>query len=300
MRVQLPILVGKSVDAIIVDAFRSLGCAPMGGPSSNGWSKQGDFQRCPRRYQLIHEVGAVPTVAGDGSEALDVGSVGHALLAVYYAKMLPDDRYPGWREKVPEPEALLKAMVDQGLPIQIASVVERCFEGYIEFWGNEDVRPLAVEMQAGDAKFHTSRFDLVFFTEDGIHDGLWVQEHKFLKAGTDLEEYKLHGEILGEVLSFHLSKLDDFFGMPLNGVCLNVIFKPTAKMLPKYQRLWIQPTWDALERYAADRKYWIQAMLECKRMKTWPRALSGCKRYKLCRYFAHCRDLDDAQLKLKE
>lgn len=292
--------VGKSLDAIIAEAFRALGCEPWSaaGGSTTGWSKQSDFQRCPWRYQLKHELGATPLLAGAVSEALGVGSVGHLLLAAHYAQLLPDARYPGWRSNVPDPYVLLQALGDAGLPMAISTVVEQCFNAYVERWSNEDIRPMAVELSAGDQSFHTSRFDLVFYTEDGIHDGLWIGEHKFLKYGTDLEEYNLHGEVIGEALSFQLSELDQFFGLPLNGVCLNVIFKPDSKHLPTCKRVWLHPTPEALERYANDRSYWLQILLDCKRRKVWPRALEGChRRNRLCRYFAHCRDLDDSQLK---
>ena len=300
MRVQLP-GVGKSVDAIIAEAFRSFGCEPFGGASSTGWSKQSDFQRCPRRYQLKHDLRATPLLVGEVSTALDVGSVGHALLAAHYAAMLPDDRYPGFRTSVPEPAALLQAMVDAGLPMEIFAVADQCFSGYLERWADEDVQPVAIEMLAGDPAFHTSRFDMVFYTEQGMHPGLWIDEHKFLKSGTDLEEYKMHGEVLGEVLSWQLSKLDEFFGMPLSGVCLNVIFKPTKTALPHYQRLWLSPQVEVLDRYVTDRVYWLDETRRCKQQygdAAWPKALHGCKQYRLCRYFAHCRDLDDSKLKV--
>lgn len=301
MRVQLPKGFGKSVDSIIAEACRSLGLEPWGGASKSGWSKQGDFQRCPRRYQLRHEIGAAPAVVGVAAPGLDIGSVGHVLLAANYARDLPDDRYPGWRPVTVDPFTLLTAIVDCGLPQADGAVVEQCMAGYLEHWGNEAFGVMAVEMQAGDAQFHTSRYDMVAVVEDGRHDGLWVVEHKFLSPRTDIEEYRMHGEILGEVLSFHLSKLDEVFGMPLEGVCLNVIFKPTKTALPRYQRLWIQPTVEALERYAQDREYWIRAMAECKRMQIWPRALQGCKTFHgLCRFFKHCMNLDDGQLILPE
>lgn len=298
MKIQLP-GAGKSVDAIIAEAFRSLGCEPMGGASETGWSKQSDFQRCPRRYQLKHELGAAPLLVGEVAPGLDIGAVGHALLATHYVAMLLDDRYPGFRPNPPEPFALLQAMTDAGLPMEIYALADRCLSGYLEFWANEDVRPMAVEMQAGDAQFHTSRFDAVFYTEEGLHPGLWVGEHKFLKAGTDLEEYRMHGEVLGEVLSWQLSKLDEFFGMPLAGVCLNVIFKPTKTLPPRFQRLWLSPPPEVIKRYATDRVYWLRQLMECKQRfgeNVWPKALFGCKKYRLCRYFAHCRDLDDSQL----
>jgi hypothetical protein len=300
MKIQLP-GVGRSVDAIIAAAFRSLGCEPFGGATGTGWSKQSDFQRCPYRYQLKHELGATPLIVGEVSTALDVGSVGHALLAVHYAALLPDDRYPGFRATIPTPAALLDAMVVEGLPMEIFAIADQCLSGYMEHWATEDVRPVAVEMFAGDRSFHTSRFDMVFYTDAGFHPGLWIAEHKFLKSGTDLEEYRMHGEVLGEMLSWRLSNLTDFFGMPLAGVCLNVTFKPTKTGLPRYQRLWLTPREDIIDRYVEDREYWLGVLQDCRQRfgaEAWPKALHGCKQYRLCRYFAHCRDLDESQLRV--
>jgi hypothetical protein len=300
MKVQLS-GIGRSVDAIIADAFRSFGCKPLGGQSSTGWSKQSDLQRCPRRYQLKHELGATPLLVGEVSPGLDSGSVGHALLGTYYAGMLPDNSYSGWQPNTPKPHELLQAMQNVGLPGELFMIAEQCLDGYLEHWMNEDVRPMAVEMPAGDSTFHTSRFDLVFYTEDSLHTGLWIGEHKLLKAGTDLEEYRMHGEILGEMLSWRLSNLDDFFGMPLNGVCLNVTFKPTQRVPPRFQRLWLPvPPEEYIQRYVDDRSYWLKALEDCRQYfgaEPWPRALLGCKKFKLCRFFAHCRDLDPSQLK---
>lgn len=300
MRVQLP-GVGKSIDAIVKEAFAYLGCKPWGGPSATGWSKQKDFQRCPRRYQLIHELGAVPALANiESTKGLDIGAVGHVLLAAHYARYLPDDSYPGWQQNPPEPLAVLDALEKFGLAIELRAEVERLFSGYLEFYANETIQPCAVEMPAGDAKFHTSRFDLILYAQDGIHDGLWIGEHKFLKSSTDIEEYRLDGEVLGELLSFELSKLSEFFGMPVNGVCLNVIFKPTKTGLPRYQRLWISPPYEVIKRYAEDRAYWLNSLMLCKRVGgIWPKALNGCTtKYRTCRFFNHCRDLDDGQIQL--
>lgn len=288
--------VGKSLDAIVAEAFRALGCAPWGGQSENGWSKASDFLRCPYRYYLKHIRGVGPLIAGETGRALDIGASIHLLLAARYAALLPDDRYPGWRAVVPTPEAVLAALVTAGLPLDISNEVERLYDGYAEKYGTETITPVAVEMPAGSAKCHTSRYDLVFYVEDGIHDGLWVGEHKTMSSSTDIDEFRLNGEVIGEMLSWSLSDLDNFFGAPLNGVCINGIVK--AKSVPRYPRIWISRSEGLIEEYARNRMYWIQRIVDCMEQKRWPKSLQGCfGRYgNRCRFWEHCLSQDDSQL----
>jgi hypothetical protein len=295
VRIELP-GVGKSLDAITAEAFKALNCEPWGGPSQNGWSKNSDFLRCPYRYYLKHIRGAAPLIVGVTAKALDIGACMHLLLAARYAAMLVDNRYPGWRETVPTPEVVLAALVAAGLPIEISSEVERLYDGYAEKWNAETLIPVAVEMPAGVVQCHTSRYDLVFYVEDGIHDGLWVGEHKTMSSSTDIEEFRFHGEVIGEMLSWDLSELDTFFGAPLNGICINGIIK--ARQVPRYQRLWISKTPDLIELYAKDRSYWLRRILECVQRGWWPRSLNGCfGRYNnRCRFWEHCRTQDESQL----
>lgn len=302
MEFALPTGVGKSFDAIVSEAFAALGCEKWGGVSPTGWSKQSDFQRCPRRYQLLHEMGASPLAVGGSTSALDIGSVGHLLLAAHYTRQLPDDRYPGFRDPCPEPQAVLDALAAAGMPADIVGTVQMLYDGYVEKWANEEIAPVAVEMLAGTVGQHTSRFDLVFHVFEGMHTGLWIGEHKFLVSSTDLDDYTLHGEVIGEVLSFHLSRLHEFFEAPLSGVCLNVILKPSLRGIPTYRRKWIAVSPAAVDRYVEDRMYWIAALQALKQLPPstpWPRALNGCtNKYRRCRFFQHCRDLDDGQLVL--
>jgi hypothetical protein len=294
VRIQLP-GVGRSIDSIVLEAFKVLGCEPWGGASKAGWSKQADFLRCPYRAWLKHVRGVGPLIVGDASPALDIGSVCHLMLAARYAAMLPDARYPGWRERCPSPEAVLAAMVVAGLPTVISSEVERLYDGYAEKWGAEDIAPVAVEMPVGLAARHTSRYDLVFYIEDGVHDGLWVGEHKTMSSATDIDEFTYDGEVLGEMLSWRLSDLDQYFGAPLNGVCINALVK--ASKLPRYQRKWIPVNWRLVEEYEKQRIWWIKQELYCKEKNFWPKNLFGCKsRYHRCRFWEHCRTMDDAQL----
>jgi hypothetical protein len=288
---------GHTVDAIIREACSSLGIEPWGGPSEDGWSKHADFLRCPYRFYLKHVAGMGPLVVGEGpgGDALDVGSCVHLLLACHYARMLPDERYPGFRPNCPDPETLLKAMIDAHLPLATASEVERLYGGYAEHYASETIEPMAVEMGVGVVGAHTARYDLVFYIEDGLHDGLWVGEHKTASPSTDLEEFRYDGEVLGEMFAARLQSPIDIFGMPLNGVCINALVK--AKGLPRYQRLWITFPQSLINEFGTNRGYWGQQMLACEKRNLWPKNLYGCRsRYRRCRFWEHCRTQDPTRL----
>ena len=264
MLIQLP-GIGRSIDSIIVEACTKLGIERWGGQSEDGWSRHGDFLRCPYRYYLKHVRGVGPLVVGESAMGLDVGSCEHLLLAAHYARLLPDDGYPGWRENCPTPTAVLQAMIAAGLPMQIASEVERLYDGYVEHYANETIIPLAVEMPAGLPGTHTSRYDLVFYVEDGVHDGLWICDHKTASPKKDLEEYRFDGEILGEVFSWELADLQDFFHARLNGVCINALVK--VKGVPRYQRLWLTFPQQIINAYGSDRGWWAQQIMACETRK---------------------------------
>lgn len=294
MRVQLP-GVGRSVDSIVVEAFKVLDCAPWGGQSAMGWSKQSDFLRCPYRYYLKHVRGVGPLVVGDTGPALDIGSIVHLLLAARYSAMLPDHRYPGWRPNPPDPFVLLRTLESCGLPLSISQEVERLYEGYAEKYGADLIVPMAVEFGVGNPAFHTSRYDLVFYVEDGIHDGFWIGEHKTMSSATDIETFRFNGEVLGEMLSWRLSGLDTYFGGPLNGVCINALVK--TKSVPRYQRLWIPVNWAMIDHYAGQREQWVAREAACVQSAVWPQSLAGCNiRYSKCRFWEHCSTDDESQL----
>ena len=293
MLVKLP-GIGRSIDSLVTEACASLGIEPWGGPSENGWSKHADFLRCPYRYYLKHVKGMGPLHVGDPGSALDIGSFTHLMLAAHYARMLPDERYPGWRANSPEPLVLLAALKKAGLSLSIAADVERLYEGYAEYYGNETIQPVAVEMPAGLRGTHTSRFDLVFYVEDGLHDGLWIGEHKTASPAADLDDFRYNGEILGEMLSFQLSGLQDFFGQRLNGVCINALVKSKT---PRYQRLWLTFPDQLINDFASTRGEWAQREIDCVRRNKWPRSMFGCVAYfRKCRFWEHCRTQDDALL----
>jgi len=295
----------KSADAVLHDAFALLGCERLGGASVSGWSRQSDLLRCPYRYFLKHERHLAPTTLAASSKGQDTGSFIHAFLAAHYARLLPPPfdpgdgqliAYPGWHENSPTPDQLRDACLECGAEVEALMMASRLWENYLDYWGDDNWIPVAVEMPAGDPALHTSRYDLVFFVEDGLHDGLWIGEHKSSKSSPDLEQWDLDGEVLGEMLSWQLSDLDSRFGAKLNGVCINVLIKTKV---PSYFRIW-KPVDDQLVReFHRTRLHWSRIEEVYRKSGVWPKSLYGCKsKYDVvtgqrCGYWDHCLSLSD-------
>jgi hypothetical protein len=250
---------------------------------------------------LKHVRGVVPLVVGEEGPALDIGSCVHLILACHYARLLPDDRYPGYRANCPQPQVLLEALKTAGLPLTVAVEVERLYDGYAEHYANEALTPVAVEMPVGVVGVHTSRYDLVSYVEDGLHDGLWINEHKTASPQSDLDEFRFDGEVLGEMLSAELTDLEAIFGMNVQGVCVNALVKPDKRSkssLPRYQRLWLTFPPSLIAEYRKDRLWWNRLRITCMETGVWPKSMQGCRsRYSKCRFWDHCRLQDEGQLK---
>lgn len=294
-RIQLPS--SKSIEQVLRDAFALLKCEPWGGASDNGWSRLKDYLRCPYRFELKHIRKVRATTLSGTSAGIEIGSLGHAVLASYYGGQLPDKRYVGYRPNCPTPDQMLAALEKAGAGVLELHEATQLWEGYIDHWGDDGWTPMAVEMPVGDLQLHTSRYDLVVYVEDGIHDGFWIGEHKCLSSKTDLEQFNLDGEILGECLSWRLSKLDEVFG-PLSGVCVNVLLKTRPS---SYRRLWLPVDWNRVDEYERDRRLWNRE-IENRALYNWfPRSLYGCTAgFEKCLYWDHCSTLSDSFLTSKD
>lgn len=298
----------KSTEQVLADAFATLGCERWGGASVEGWSKVSDYLRCPYRYYLKHVRRVWPTIVGTASSSSrDVGSFVHAALAAHYAARLPapftgDDGsvycYPGWREVIPTPEQLFEALHNAGAEVGALYEAEHVWSGYIERWGLDDWQPLAVEMAVGNPKLHTSRYDLVVSVEDGIHDGIWIGEHKTASPSADLEQWMIDGEILGEMLSWRLSKLDQTFGESLRGVCINVLLKKKIIDNSCYRRIWIPVDWNLVDDFDKHRTHYREMEQFHYRTGYWPKSHYGCyaKNFDKCVYWDHCCTLSESCL----
>lgn len=291
----------RSSEDVIRDAFAALGCERWGGPSVNGWSRQDEFLRCPYRYWLKHERGLTPrSLLVDSSTGQDVGSYTHVFLAAHYASMLPPpvdlgggqvQIYPGWRKRIPTIDELSDAFLNAGADATALQITHALWEAYLDQWCEDHWQPVAVEMPAGNPAVHTSRYDLVFFVEDGIHDGLWIGEHKTAHPSTDFEQWEMHGETLGEVFSWELSKLDELFGDKLRGVCINLLIKTKV---PTYRRLWYPVNERLVREFVRSRFHWAKMEDVYRKSGVWPKSLHGClEKFNRCGYWDHCTTLND-------
>lgn len=284
----------RTADIVLREAFASFDCPSLGGPSERGWSSQADFLRCPYRYQLKHIRHMRPRDMDNKSKNLDIGSYTHAALAVHYAALLPEG-YPGQHPNVPSADDLFAAVDARGGSIEALSEARRLFDGYIENYSQDTfVMPVAVEMPVGDVHIHTSRLDLVTWVEDGIHDGLWICDHKTASSHSDFEAWAHDGEILGEMYSWRLSQLDGTFGAPASGVCINVLVKTRV---PTFQRLWLTFRPEQIDEYAKHQAHWRTMVDFYNRSGYWPKSMYGCAaKFGRCRFWQHCCALDDSYL----
>lgn len=274
----------KSIEQCIREAYESFGVPPLGGASTDGWSKLADYQRCPYRYWLLHEQPKTEATWEQNHEtpaALELGALFHSMLAMHYATFMVR----------PTPYALAERVAVLGGNTAIVDEAKRLYGAYFNQYGNvvdEEVRPLAVELGAGIEGIHTCRYDLLAERKDA---GVWIIEHKTASSETRqvLEGWWLDGEILGEVYAYKLSGLDKIFG-PLVGVCVNITFKTKV---PKFRRVEVVVTDDLVEAYARDIAWWKGSRSACKTTGVWPRKLQGCiSKYDTCTFFDHCRNAD--------
>lgn len=294
MKVNLGI--NREADLVIKSAFATLGCEPWGGASSRGWSKAALAQRCLYAYFLRHERKVhIPRDVFDKTDARDVGAFVHIALAAHYASMLPDARYPGFRANCPDALDLFDLFLQHGGGAIAIQQARQLFEGYLEHWGDEAIIPMAIEMPVGNPDIHTSRLDMVAFHEDALFPGLWIDEHKTASSQTDIESWQHDGEILGEVASWHMNNLDEMFGAPLQGVCINILFK---KNPPQFRRLFLTFSKEHIDDFMFNRRYWNSTIYTHRKLNVWPKSHSNCTaKFGKCDFWEHCTTLDDRVLK---
>lgn len=296
----------KSIEQCIREAYESFGVPPLGGASTDGWSKLADYQRCPYRYWLLYE--QPPNVSfltdeKNGVEvpaALELGALFHSMLAMHYSQNAKSMLFSPTESMLfsdtksmlfPTPYALAERVAALGGNLAIVDEAKRLYGAYFGQYGNpqdEGITSLAVELGAGIEGIHTCRYDLLAERKDA---GVWIIEHKTASSETRqvLEGWWLDGEILGEVYAYKLSGLDKVYG-PLVGVCVNITFKTKV---PKFRRVEVVVTDDLVEAYARDIAWWKGSRSACKSTGQWPRKLQGCiSRYDTCTFFDHCRNAD--------
>jgi hypothetical protein len=284
------------IEQALTAAYKSFNVPALGGASVNGWSKLYDFQRCPYRYNLLHNQQELLELSSVSKPAsLELGSMLHSMLAMHYIRSMPTAKYnvatDAGRIAWPTPYALAERVISLEANPAIVDEARRLYSAYFNHYGNAETegwQPLAIELDAGDPRIHTCRFDMVA----RINGGVWIVEHKTASRESRdvIEGWWLDGEILGEVYGYRLSQLNEVYG-PLVGVLVNIVVKT---QVPKFRRVEVVVTDEVLKQYAQDSLYWRSERYKCSRENRWPKKLAGCiGRYDTCAFFDHCRDADN-------
>ena len=267
----------------------------LGGTSGiEGWSSISTFQRCPyawARTYLPELFTWGPLTEFDYQDAfgLAVGSVAHALLAVYYSQKI-DTSYPL------SPE-LLRAGLDK-LSVDPAIVAEawRLFSAYRIFYKFETLKPVKVEaLYIDPASKRSCRTDsLVIETADdrGHPPGLYVMDHKTAQRfdDTTLTGWHNDGGIIqqADIFASTWEQQPEYqkYG-PLQGVIVNIIGK--QKEAPQFFRAFVHPSHFQVEQHRAEAPVWQAQRNLCIATGIFPRARNGCiTRYGKCSHWEHC------------
>jgi hypothetical protein len=271
-------------DEVIADFFREHGLEKLGGQSSGrGWSSFALYQRCPYAWKRRY-IDQVRSPLWIESPSLAIGSLVHALLALYYGNMTES----AYAHLTPE---MLFEYARSRANTEFVNEAWRLFTAYELYYRHEQIIPLAIEHDVHDPRTHEScRYDLVaFFPEDlpGRRSGTYIVESK-TAARFDYETlngWQNDGECLGEVALWKRLGLDKRFG-ELRGLMVNIIGKQKE---PKMHRTVIAPSTWQIDQHLKDLKRWEGLMNLARSTEVFPRARGGCiNRYGMCGEWDHC------------
>lgn len=278
----------KPLDDALLELFTERGIPRSGGASGHGWSTDSVFQACPYRYWMRNLAPAKVRLAvvRTRSPALEIGALWHQLLAFRYLRML--DRTA---ETIDDGE-LRDELLHRGCSAEVVMEAYRLLGYYESRWENDYLRPIAVEVRH-EWRGKTCRYDLVAEVgddnADGLFPGTYIVEHKttsrFDVGAT--EGWKNDGEVLGQEMIWHGSRLDRKYGR-LAGVIVNIESKVK---LPEFRRIVLPPRPRLARRHMRDLE--LQSVEE--RLYAvhgvWPRRRNACLgRYGLCEYADHCAE----------
>jgi hypothetical protein len=279
----------KPMDVCLAQAALALNITvQLTGGSGFGWSRQSTLQACAYRYFLKYKK-EMPIERK--STALDLGSVVHAFLAVYYQRLIDAEADA---PLTAEPGVLCDKLLDLGASAIIVNEGWRLFEAYANFWehNGDYLIPRAVEFRVSDPhEPRTARYDLVAEVLPGGHlmPGIYCINHKTTSRLTrDLTEgYHLDGQILDEIALYTRAGLHRRFG-PLQGVIINILVKTAV---PNFHREIVSPPTFQLRRQAKDLRVHRAMLGIYEATNTWPRSLGSCVgRYGFCDFWEHCRE----------
>lgn len=283
---EIEVAVFPVVEDVLTEIFAEHGLQRLGGVSSGrGWSSFAVWQRCPMAYKKRY---LEPRPSSDGFGNIEpparaIGTVIHALLAVYYQRMITPD-YPL------TPGIVHEKMMQRANPTLVKEAW-RVFQQYALFYQMENIQPLAVELDLIDPRTREScRFDLVAFFPETTHDrlaGTYVLEHKSASRFDDdtLNGWVNDGEVLGQVMLWERLGLSKRYG-PLRGVIVNILGKQQE---PRFHRTTVSPSSLMLDQHRDDLKKHEAMIHLAKSTNTFPRSRGNCiSRYGKCDYWYSC------------
>jgi hypothetical protein len=271
-------------DVALEIIFDNAGLPRLGGASGDrGWSSMSTFQKCPylwkRRYLVPRPVGS-----GPGPKSLELGSILHTYLALYYSQII-DSTYPL------SPEECHQRLLDAMVTPEIVEEAWRIYQAYIIYYHHDDFVPLAVEYHLVDPSTGRScRYDLIARKDKpspGLLPGTYIFDHKTRGRfdASIMTEWRNDGELIGQWELYEKLKLEKRFG-PLQGLCANLIGKQKD---PKFERAWIRPSDSLLRDHKRSLAIWSAKLDLAKAQGDFPRARANCvTRFGLCDQFEHC------------
>lgn len=272
------------VEDVLKELFREHGLQRLGGASTGrGWTSFAIWQRCAYLWHRHYQNPVQQIVHVEGASRA-IGTIVHALLAVYYTRMIVHD-YPI------TPRSLYDGLMAKANP-DLVGEGWRVFQAYALYYQHETIEPLAIENDLRDPRTNEScRFDLVAFFPENVGDllaGTYIMEHKTsgIFDNATLDGWGNDGEVLGQIMLWKRLGLDRRYG-PLRGVIVNILGKQKE---PKFARTIVPPESWQIEQHRSDLRS-HEAMIQLANTSGhYPRSRANCiGRFGKCSLYDHCR-----------
>jgi hypothetical protein len=293
-----------------------------GGPSGRGWSYYSVAGRCAQLFRRTYDVPAELATKKVHGSPLQIGALFHTLEALYYgaglgeAYVLPEmggtgragglvseelklaGRRKRWQVPPTAADDFLRALrrlIDSEAPSPDPAVVneaERLFDLHTNWWGDrEDVTPLGVEVFARHPQLgYTCRYDMIGRVgpnDPVLPKGVVIFEKKCAKWINEqyLSGWSMDGEILGQLLCWKVSGMEEMFG-PLEAIVIDIVSKAKT---PDCRRVVLPPTLPSVATHAKWVR-WLDAEIQMWRATgAYPQRFGNCwGRYGLCEEFGNC------------
>jgi hypothetical protein len=288
---ELDIRLFPFVEEVLLNVFASYGIPRLGGASTGqGWTSFSIWQRCKYLYKrrYIEPLQTDIMIPGLEPPARAIGTVIHAMLAVYYSRMIIPD-YPL------TPELLRDEMLKAANP-EYVNEGYRVFFAYALYYKDEEIQPLAIEYDLRDPRSNEScRFDLIAFFPKAQSDrlpGTYNVEHKSTERFDDtmLNGWANDGEVLGQMMLWERLKLHLRFGK-LRGTIVNILGKQKE---PKFHRTTVAPETFQIDQHRADLRQHKADIHMARVTNVYPRSRGNCiGRFGKCDLYDACATNND-------